>query len=48
MIFDAVYTFAAGLKQFAEKHSLNLHNVSCELENSWENGRYLYESMNEV
>lgn len=47
-MFDAVYAFAAGLTAFDGSHTLKVTNLSCELEEPWDDGLSLYNYINTV
>ncbi|XP_037956642.1 glutamate receptor ionotropic, kainate 2 isoform X3 [Teleopsis dalmanni] len=46
LMFDAVYAFAAGLKELDRSHTLSLRNLSCDSEESWSDGLSLYNYIN--
>ncbi|KAL9888720.1 glutamate receptor ionotropic, kainate 2 isoform X3 [Glossina fuscipes] len=46
LMFDAVYAFAAGLTAFDGSHTLKVTNLSCELEEPWDDGLSLYNYIN--
>lgn len=47
-MFDSVYIFAAGLTALDRSHTLKPVNLSCELEQPWDDGLSLYNYINTV
>lgn len=45
-MFDSVYAFAKGLMALNGVHSLQLRNLSCDLEEPWNDGLSLYNYIN--
>ncbi|XP_004521949.1 glutamate receptor ionotropic, kainate 2 isoform X2 [Ceratitis capitata] len=48
LMFDSVYTFAAGLTELDRSHLLRFHNISCSNDMSWNDGLSLYNYINSV
>lgn len=48
LIFDSVYVFVAGLTAMGRNHAMRPTNLSCELEQSWQDGIQLYNHINAV
>lgn len=48
MVFDAVYVFAVGLMASESSYVLKPRNLSCELEQPWNDGLSLYNFINSV
>lgn len=48
LIFDSVYVFAAGLTALDRGHTLKSVNLSCDLEQPWNDGLSLYNYLNSV
>ncbi|KAM7341355.1 glutamate receptor ionotropic, kainate 2-like isoform 2-T2 [Cochliomyia hominivorax] len=46
LMFDAVYAFATGLMALDGVHTLQLRNLSCDLEEPWNDGLSLYNYIN--
>ncbi|TMW47948.1 hypothetical protein DOY81_006973 [Sarcophaga bullata] len=46
LMFDSVYAFATGLMAINGVHSLQLRNLSCDLEEPWNDGLSLYNYIN--
>lgn len=47
-MFDSVYVFAAGLTSFGRSHTLRPANLSCDLEQPWQDGLQLYNHISSV
>jgi glutamate receptor, ionotropic, invertebrate len=48
LMFDSVYVFAKGLAALDQGYVLKPANLSCDLENPWEDGLSLYNYINTV
>lgn len=48
LMFDSVYVFVAGLTAFGRSHTLRPANLSCDLEQPWQDGLQLYNHISSV
>ncbi|XP_060534692.1 glutamate receptor ionotropic, kainate 2-like isoform X3 [Cylas formicarius] len=48
LMYDSVYVFAIGLQTLEQSHSIQLSNVSCDLEQPWDGGLSLINYINAV
>lgn len=48
LMFDSVYVFAKGLAALDQSHVLRLVNLSCDIEQPWDDGLSLYNYINAV
>jgi glutamate receptor, ionotropic, invertebrate len=48
LMYDAVSVFAHGLSELDKSHKLKLSNLSCELENPWNDGLSLFNYIDSV
>lgn len=48
LMFDSVYVFVAGLTAIGRNYAMRPANLSCELEQPWQDGIQLYKHINAV
>lgn len=48
LMFDSVYVFVAGLTAIGRSYAMRPANLSCEMEQPWQDGIQLYNHINAV